>query len=79
MERLDLDGDYQPSNYVWATAKVQANNRSTNHVITFKDRTQNLCEWSKELGINHQTLSQRIHAYGWSTDKALSTPVGKRS
>ena len=37
-----------------------------------------LNKWSEELGINYRTLRQRIYAYGWSVDRAFSTPVNQK-
>lgn len=75
LDRINSSGDYCKENCRWATVREQNNNRSSNHKITFKDKTQNLTEWANENGILHETLSLRLRKYGWSIERALTTPV----
>lgn len=41
-------------------------------------KTHTIGDWATELGVNHQTLCARINTYGWTIEKALTTPVRKR-
>lgn len=73
IERIDVDGDYEPNNCCWIPLVEQAKNRRTTHFITIKGETHNVRDWSKILGINESTIHNRLKN-GWDAERALTTP-----
>lgn len=81
IDRIDSTKNYTKDNCRWVDIYVQANNRSNNRKLTLGGVTQNVAQWSRELGIKNTTIRQRLDAYGWSVEKTLTTPTkltGKR-
>lgn len=75
IERIDVNGDYEPDNCKWATRNEQQNNTTQNRFIAYNGETLTLQQWSRRLGINHRTLHARLDKYGWLVERAFSTPV----
>ena len=76
IDRIDVNGNYEPSNCRWVGMKVQNRNKHNSRMITYKNETHNLSEWAEILGINYKALFKRL-SDGWSVEKAFSTPILK--
>jgi hypothetical protein len=71
LERLDVNGHYEPGNVVWATTHEQSRNKRTNRLVTFHGRTQTVADWASETGQSYHQLYLRLFRRGWSVSRAL--------
>lgn len=60
IDRINNDGDYCPENCRWVDKIVQANNTRSNHYVTYRNKTQTLADWCRELEIDYKFLSGRL-------------------
>lgn len=78
IERIDVNGNYDPANCRWANMKEQQNNKQGNRFITYNGKTQTVKQWAEELGIDYHCLYTRLIEREWPIEKAFTRPTRKK-
>lgn len=61
LDRIDVNGNYEPSNCKWSTIKEQNTNTRVNRFITYRGETKTLSQWAEEYEMIPETLSYRLN------------------
>lgn len=71
LDRINNDGNYEPSNCKWSTRKEQMVNSSRSKPITMDGKTDSISGWAKTLGVSKGKLWYRVSICGMNLKDAI--------
>lgn len=74
LDRIDVDGDYSPSNCRWIPFREQAHNKRN---TIYKDG-ESVAKLARERGIVQPHIARERIKNGWSLEDAISIPLMKK-
>lgn len=70
LDRIDVNGNYEPENCRWATWNEQGRNKRNSIYITIKGETKHISEWVEITGISKHAFTYRLKM-GWPEERML--------
>lgn len=79
IDRIDVNGDYEPSNCRLITQQEQSENKTDSLDVLYHGCKVNLHKLCRDLKLPYKTIWYRITNLKWEIDKAIDTPLQKKT
>lgn len=76
IDRIDNDGDYEPSNCRWVSQYEQMQNISTNVTIQVGGARMTCSQLAAQLNVSPRSIKSRLRR-GWTIERVLNEPMAK--
>ncbi len=71
LDRIDNNGDYEPSNCRWVSQSQNCRNRRNNRLLTLNGETLSVAGWADKLNIPQGRIMNRVRR-GWPAERILA-------
>lgn len=58
LDRINVNGNYEPSNCRWATAKEQGKNKRNNHLVNYNNKVYCISELAEKLNLSNYEVKK---------------------
>ena len=63
IDRINVNGNYEPNNCRWIPQSEQSNNKSNSRYVTINNETHTVGEWAKKLNLSYSDAYRKLKKY----------------